>query len=115
MNPCSLFKDPACRFCSHEHSYIPYAPLVENKKTGRLEPGATEIRKELIGEFCNNICQWVRNLSYCPARWGLRSVPPSGNRAAGCGMYPDAYGQSLISAQDDIYLVAGAGDGVLEI
>lgn len=108
---CSMFKDD-CRFCSHEHQYIPYAPLVENQKTLRLEVGITNIRKELIGEWCNNISDWIEKLSYCPARWGLYGVPAIGLRADGCGVYSDTYGQSQIP-QDDIFLIVGTGQQTL--
>lgn len=93
---CTMFLDN-CRFCSHEHHYIPYTPLVENKKTMRLEIGATNIRKELIGEFCNNIGGWVQDLKYCPARWGLYGIATTGYLSDGCGVYSDAVGQSGIS------------------
>lgn len=111
---CSMFQGD-CRFCSHEHSYIPYTPLVENKKTMRLEISATNIKMVLLGEWCNNISQWVRELRYCPARWGLHGVPSVGIRAEGCGEYSDEYGQSQITAQDDICLINDDGCGVLEI
>ena len=115
MTPsCPLFQDPACRFCSHEHLLVPYAPLVLNEKTQRLEPGSTKIRKEALGAFCNNLSQWVRDLKYCPARWGLHGAASTGVRADGCGGYKDDYGQFLIP-RDDEFVVIGVGQQVLMI
>jgi hypothetical protein len=108
---CPQFNTP-CRFCSIEHLYIPYAPLIENPKTNRLEAGATAIRKEALGEWCNNISQWVRELRYCPARWGLYGVATSGIRADGCGEYSDEYGQSQIPGED-MFLIVGTGQQTL--
>lgn len=83
---CPMFHDD-CRFLSEEHLFIPYAPMVTNPKTGRLEPGATQIRKEALGCSCNNIGGWVKDLKYCPARWALRGVATSGIVADGTGKY----------------------------
>ena len=84
---CPMFGDD-CRFCSHEKMLVPYAPLINNPKTGRLEPGMVQMRSEPLGEFCNNVCGWVSTLKYCPARWALRGVATSGVVADGCGVYP---------------------------
>jgi len=77
-----------CRFCSHERLTVPYARLIENPKTKRLETGSTEHMQVPLGEFCNNISQWVSVLQYCPARWGL-SNSHNGVRADGTGIYLD--------------------------
>ena len=107
MNQCPMFQDN-CRFCSHEHLFVPYAPLVENPQTTRLVVGLTAIRKELVGEMCNNISQWVKDLNYCPARWGLYGVASTGIRADGTGLYSDNYGQSTIPREDE-FIVSGLG------
>lgn len=109
---CPLFNDANCRFLSQERQFIPITALIENPKTKRLELGATCIKTEVVGAMCNNISQWVKDLKYCPARWGLHSVPATGMKADGCGTYSDSYGQSLIP-QDDIFLVVGAGQQTL--
>ena len=102
---CPLFNDPDCRFCNGEMRIIPYSPLVE--KNGRLVPGLIEHRKELIGEMCNNVSQWVTDLKYCPARWGLYRASV-GVRADGCGTYKDS--QVL---PDDIFIIEGTGQQTL--
>jgi len=86
MTPCPMFQDN-CRFLSIEHLFVPYSPLTENPKTSRLETGATQIRKEPLGCFCNNVGGWVSDLTYCPARWGLRGVATVGVVADGTGSY----------------------------
>jgi hypothetical protein len=111
---CPMFQDE-CRFCSHEHMIVPYAPLVEDPRSKRLIAGPVEHRKEPIGYWCNNVSEWVEHLRYCPARWGLvgsvnRLVGCA--RADGCGVYPDAYGQSLIP-REDTFVVQGVGQQVL--
>jgi hypothetical protein len=114
---CPMFQDD-CRFCSHEHMIVPYAPLIEDPRSKRLIAGPVEHRKEPVGFWCNNVSEWVEHLRYCPARWGLHSVTSSGQRAGGCGVYPDAYGQSLIP-REDVFLIVGTGQqtlgGVIEI
>ena len=105
---CSMFQDD-CRFCSHEQRIIPFAPLIE--QNGRLVPGLVEHRKELIGEMCNNISQWVEGLKYCPARWGLvgRGLSMVGSaRADGTGTYSDVFGQGQIPREDE-FVICGVG------
>jgi hypothetical protein len=82
-----MFETLHCRFCSQEHLFVPYSTLVENPATKRLCVGSTGIKKEMIGFFCNNISDWVSNLKYCPARWGLHGVASSGCVADGTGSY----------------------------
>jgi hypothetical protein len=111
---CPLFQDTDCRFCSHEHLIIPYAPLVEDPRTHQLRPGLTEHRREMIGEMCNNVSLWVRDLTYCPARWGLTSFQ-NGKRAEGTGVYPDGVGQGMIVIDDEPRGVVVPGQQVLQI
>lgn len=85
---CPFFNDN-CRFCSHEHLIVPYARLIENTKTKRLEPGATEHMPVPLGAFCNNVGVWVSDLKYCPARWALANSH-HGVLADGTGCYPDS-------------------------
>ena len=103
---CSLFNDH-CRFCSHEHIIIPFAPLLPDPRTGRLVAGSVQHKKEMIGEMCNNVSQWVKDLKYCPARWGLYRASV-GVRADGCGTYKDS---QIIP--DDIFLIEGTGQQTL--
>ena len=107
---CPMFGD-SCRFASHEHLIIPFAPLLPDPRTGRLVVGSVQHKKEMIGEMCNNIGGWVHDLHYCPARWGLHSVMSTGIRADGCGEYKDD--QTLPA--EDIFLVVGTGQQVLNI
>lgn len=86
-NKCPMFKDD-CRFCSHESLLVPYTKLEQNPKTKRLEPTGNHIDRVPLGEYCNNGCGWVKDLKYCPARWGLRGVATAGVVADGCGVYP---------------------------
>ena len=109
---CPMFQTQ-CRFCSHEHHTIPFARLVEDPRTKRLIAGPIEHRRELIDIWCNNVGNWVKDLNWCPARWGLYRNP-IGIRADGCGEYSDAYGQSQI-IRDDEFLAVGVGQQVLGI
>ena len=105
---CPLFNDTNCRFLSLEHRFIPITTLVENPKTKRLEPGATTIKTELVGEMCNNVSKWVKDLKYCSGRWGLYGVASSGVRADGCGTYLDS---QVIPG--GIFLIEGTGQQTL--
>lgn len=82
-----MFETPNCRFLSQEHLFVPYSTLVENPKTKRLCVGTTGIKKEPVGIYCNNVSDWVSNLTFCPARWALHGVASSGCVADGTGVY----------------------------
>jgi hypothetical protein len=84
--------DTHCRFCSHEHLFVPYTPLITNPKTNRLEAaiGKTMIKKEPVGIYCNNSSSWVSDLKFCPARWALhRKHYGDGRVADGTGTYTE--------------------------
>jgi hypothetical protein len=112
LTTCPMFQDK-CRFCSHEHMIVPYAPLVEDPRSKRLLPGPVEHRSEPLGYWCNDISQWVEDLKYCPARFALHRYH-TGRVADGCGVYSDAYGQSLIP-REDAFVVSGVGQQVLNL
>ena len=103
-----MFGD-SCRFASHEHLIIPFAPLLPDPRTGRLVAGSVQHKKEMIGTYCNNLSSWVRDLKYCPARWGLTRVPSVGIRADGCGEYKDS---QIIP---DAFVAVGVGQQCLNI
>jgi len=63
------------------------------------------IKRELIGEMCNNISHWVKDLKYCPARWGLYRAH-YGEREG--GVYSDTVGQSHIP-RDGEFVISGVG------
>jgi len=87
---CPMFNTPNCRFLSHEHIIVPYAPLLEDPKSKRLIAGSVAYRKEPIGLLCNNDGEWVtEHKKLCPARWGL-TRHNMGCRVPGCGVYPDS-------------------------
>ena len=93
---CPPFSTP-CRFCSQEHQYITYNQLTENPKTKRLEANLnTMIRKEALGEWCNNSSQWCRDITQCPARLAL--VPWTGLKADGTGSYAKLVGSMEMKA-----------------
>ena len=104
---CPMFGD-SCRFASHEHLIIPFAPLLPDPRTGRLVAGSVQHKKEMIGEYCNQ-AGWVKDLHYCPARWGLHSVMSTGIRADGCGTYKDS---QIIQ---DAFVAVGMGQQTLQI
>ena len=93
---CNQFDTP-CRFCSKESMLIPFNKLVENPKTNRLEPAKeTMLRKEALGEWCNNSSQWCRDITQCPARLAL--VPWCGIKAEGTGTYAKLVGSLEMKA-----------------
>ena len=102
-----MFGD-SCRFASEECLIIPFAPLLPDPRTGRLVAGSVQHKKEMIGEYCNQM-GWVRDLHYCPARWGLTRVPSVGIRADGCGTYKDS---QIIP---DAFVAVGTGQQCLNI
>jgi hypothetical protein len=78
--------DTSCRFLSNEFLLVPYNQLITNPKTNRLEPSLqTMLRKEPIGEYCNNVSDWVENVNQCPARLAL--VRWTGIKVDGAGIY----------------------------
>jgi len=95
---CNQFDTP-CRFCSKESMLIPFNKLVENPQTNRLEPAKeTMLRKEALGEWCNNISAWCSSLSQCPARLALAYEPWCGQKADGTGSYAKLVGSMEMKA-----------------
>jgi len=95
---CNQFDTP-CRFCSKESMLIPFNKLVENPKTKRLEANLnTMIRKEALGEWCNNTSAWCSSLSQCPARLALAYEPWCGQKADGTGSYAKLIGSMEMKA-----------------
>jgi hypothetical protein len=88
---CPMFETPNCRFFSFETQIIPYAPMIEDPRTGRLQHGSIMHKKVMAGTgcFCNNVGSWVSELTYCPARWALHGVASSGRVADGTGVYTE--------------------------
>jgi hypothetical protein len=64
-----------CRFVSNETSSAPASTLVLDKRTGRLVNGGLFRVSQQLGQYCNNACDWVKNLHYCPTRWTLANPP----------------------------------------
>ena len=96
---CKAFNDTPCRFCSQEHQYITYNQLTENPKTNRLEPAKeTMIRKEALGEWCNNISAWCSSLTQCAARLALAYDPWCGQKADGTMSYAKLVGSMEMKA-----------------
>lgn len=97
---CEPFSTP-CRFCSKEHMLIPFAKLVENPKTNRLEPAKeTLLRTEALGTWCNNRSQWTRDVTQCPARVALatRHGFVWAHKADGTGTYAKLIGSMEMKA-----------------
>jgi len=91
---CEAFDTP-CRFLSNETLLVPYVKLIENTKTKRLEPALQPmLRKEPIGQFCNNSSKWTRDVTQCPARLGL--VQWCGVKAEGTGIYAKLHTEAEI-------------------
>ena len=87
FNRCEPFDTP-CRFCSKETLLVPYVKLTENPKTNRLEPALqTMLRKEPLGDYCNNVSKWCKVVTQCPARNALAFEPWTGQKAEGTGIY----------------------------
>jgi hypothetical protein len=68
---CPMFSDP-CRHCSHETTTHSFTRVSRNPKTHLYDSKGIGHSVEELGEYCNNIDAWVRDLHYCPARWALR-------------------------------------------
>ena len=73
---CPMFGD-ACRHCSEEISRTGlFTRLKKNPVSGLFDPDGIKTRKVELGAFCNNNGRtFVKDLHYCPARWGLRRWP----------------------------------------
>lgn len=71
---CPMFGDQ-CWYCSHETTARLHTKIEKNNSNGLYEPkglGRTIIE---LGAYCNNACEWIEKLHYCPSRW-LKTQPP---------------------------------------
>jgi hypothetical protein len=59
-----------CRFCSHEKSVSGVYTKIE-KVNGVYTPVGRGRTTTEMGEYCNNIGTWVKDMHYCPARWTM--------------------------------------------
>lgn len=78
LQKCPMFGE-ACRHCSMEHTTRPFTKIVKDPNTKLFKPIGLGNTKVPLGEYCNNVGAWVRDLHYCPARWALRrgtTAPP---------------------------------------
>jgi hypothetical protein len=83
---CPPFDTP-CRFCSIERTNRIFERISINKVTGIYQSdGLGHVTVE-IGEYCNNISDWCKNITQCPARLALSHKPFSGISADGTGIY----------------------------
>lgn len=67
---CPMFKEK-CRHCSMEHTTRIFTKIEKDPSTKMFKPIGLGSISVPLGEYCNNICEWVRNLHYCPSRWAL--------------------------------------------
>lgn len=67
---CSMYGTP-CRHCSIDRSFRPHTKLVKDPVTKLYKPNGQGVTIVVLGEYCNNVGEWVKDLHYCPARWAL--------------------------------------------
>ena len=65
-----------CGYCSYETTARPYTKIEKNKSTGLYEPHGLGNSIVQLGAYCNNACEWVEKMHYCPSRW-LKTQPPA--------------------------------------
>jgi hypothetical protein len=70
---CPMFGD-FCQYCSHETTARPYTKIEKNKNNGLYEPQGLGKSIVQLGAYCNNACEWVEKMCYCPSRW-LKAQP----------------------------------------
>lgn len=68
-DPCSMNDGKPCFYCSIEKTTRPYTRIEKDTRTGLFKPVCLGRKTVERGEYCNNACEWVENLHYCPVKW----------------------------------------------